>query len=82
MNVIICQDINHKNHYEYCRSRIESISGDQVAYNSTIFSKLPFSQIEKDLEETFEKTDGSHHFPQETWKKEDVNLEQASSLKI
>ena len=76
LNDIICKDSPKKDDYEFCKTTISSILNEIINYKTTIFSKLDFSTIEKDLEETFHEAPSSENFPQNSWKEQEVNLEQ------
>ena len=76
LNNIICENSPKKDDYEFCKTTITSILNEDMNYKTTIFSKLDFSTIEKDLEETFQEAPSSENFPENSWKEQTVNLVQ------
>ena len=78
LNDIICNQSSKTDDYEFCKATISSVLNEHVNYKTTIFSKLDFSTIEKDLDETFQEAPGSENFPENSWKEQKVNLEQES----
>ena len=76
LNKIICEDSPGRDDYEFCKTTITSILNEDINYKTTIFSKLDFSTIQKDLDETFQEAPSSENFPENSWKDQTVNLEQ------
>ena len=82
LNDVICNQSSKTDDYEFCKTTITSLLIEDINYKTTIFSKLDFSTIEKDLDETFQKAPGSENFPENSWKEQTVNLEQDCFLNI
>lgn len=82
LNNIICKDSPKKDDYEFCKTTICSILNEDINYKTTIFSKLDFSTIEKDLDETFQESPSSENFPENSWREQTVNLEQDCFLNV